>query len=196
MSRSQAEQSSTNYKEAFALFDKRGKGRVQLESLGDLLRACGQNPTLAEISDLEKAVGDDCTNTWTPHCPIINDANSMSTSRLRIVYQGAQPSRRFSGTRGIGGLLPWLPGVRQGSDWIHRSGTVEIQYANAALGPRILLRSSNPAAVLTNLGEKMSEDEVDELLKATDTSSGEINYAGRQFICTLSWWIRANWMRR
>jgi Ca2+-binding EF-hand superfamily protein len=54
-------QASTNYKEAFALFDKRGNQRVQLESLGDLLRACGQNPTLAEIRDLEKSVmGSDC----------------------------------------------------------------------------------------------------------------------------------------
>ena len=53
-------QASTNYKEAFALFDKRGNGRVALESLGDLLRACGQNPTLAEIHDLEKGVGGDC----------------------------------------------------------------------------------------------------------------------------------------
>ena len=33
-------------------------------------------------------------------------------------------------------------------------------------------------AVLTNLGEKMSDEEVDELLKAVDTSSGEINYTG------------------
>lgn len=53
-------QASTNYKEAFSLFDKRGNGRVALESLGDLLRACGQNPTLAEIRDLEKSVGGDC----------------------------------------------------------------------------------------------------------------------------------------
>ena len=28
--------------------------------MGDLLRACGQNPTLAEIRDLEKGVGGDC----------------------------------------------------------------------------------------------------------------------------------------
>lgn len=55
-----SEQASTNYKEAFALFDKRGNGRVSLDSLGDLLRACGQNPTLAEIGDLEKGVGGDC----------------------------------------------------------------------------------------------------------------------------------------
>ena len=33
--------------------------------------------------------------------------------------------------------------------------------------------------VLTNLGEKMTDDEVDELLKAVDTSSGEINYTGQ-----------------
>lgn len=54
-------QASTDYKEAFSLFDKRGTGRVPLESLGDLLRACGQNPTLSEIRDLEKNVGGECT---------------------------------------------------------------------------------------------------------------------------------------
>lgn len=53
-------QASTNYKEAFALFDKRGNQRVATDSLGDLLRACGQNPTLSEIRDLEKNVGSDC----------------------------------------------------------------------------------------------------------------------------------------
>ena len=42
------------------LIDKRGNQRVQVESLGDLLRACGQNPTLSEIRDLEKNVGGDC----------------------------------------------------------------------------------------------------------------------------------------
>ena len=61
-------QASTNYKEAFALFDKRGNGRVALDSLGDLLRACGQNPTLAEIRDLEKNVGSDCGFPPPPPC--------------------------------------------------------------------------------------------------------------------------------
>lgn len=53
-------QASTNYKEAFALFDKRGNGRCTIDSLGDLLRACGQNPTLAEIQELEKGLGNEC----------------------------------------------------------------------------------------------------------------------------------------
>ena len=43
---------STEYKEAFALFDKKGTGAVPREVLGDLLRALGQNPTQAEVADI------------------------------------------------------------------------------------------------------------------------------------------------
>jgi hypothetical protein len=43
--------------------------------------------------------------------------------------------------------------------------------------------------ILTNLGEKMSDEEVDELLKAVDTSSGEINYTG-MFVCPLQSTLR------
>ena len=40
--------------------------------------------------------------------------------------------------------------------------------------------------ILTNLGEKMSDDEVDELLKAVETSpNGEVNYTG---MCSLILW--------
>ena len=51
---------TTNYKEAFALFDKRGNQRVPVSSLGDLLRACGQNPTLAEVDELSRGIKNDC----------------------------------------------------------------------------------------------------------------------------------------
>jgi calmodulin len=40
------------YKEAFALFDKKGTGAVPRDTLGDLLRALGQNPTQAEVADI------------------------------------------------------------------------------------------------------------------------------------------------
>ena len=40
------------YKEAFALFDKKGTGAVPRETLGDLLRALGQNPTQSEVADI------------------------------------------------------------------------------------------------------------------------------------------------
>ncbi|EEQ29443.1 myosin regulatory light chain cdc4 [Microsporum canis CBS 113480] len=113
--RNNGEKASTNYKEAFSLFDKRGTGRVALESLGDLLRACGQNPTLAEISDLEKGIGGDFDF----------DAFSKVLNRPGGFRDPGEPE----------------------------------EYC-----------------LLTNLGEKMSDEEVDELLKAVDTSSGEINY--------------------
>lgn len=75
-------QASTNYKEAFSLFDKRGNGRVSLDNLGDLLRACGQNPTMTEIRDLEKTVGGDCEcSTLSP--PILD----MPERVLRRVYR-------------------------------------------------------------------------------------------------------------
>lgn len=45
----------TEYKEAFALFDKKGVGAVPREVLGDLLRALGQNPTQSEVADIVAA---------------------------------------------------------------------------------------------------------------------------------------------
>lgn len=36
--------------------------------------------------------------------------------------------------------------------------------------------------ILTNLGEKMTEEEVEELLKAVDTTSGEVNYTGTCYL--------------
>ena len=46
--------------------------------------------------------------------------------------------------------------------------------------------------ILTNLGEKMTDEEVDELLKAVDTSSGEINYTG-MFPGSFEWTALTEW---
>ncbi|GIK03900.1 hypothetical protein Aspvir_007975 [Aspergillus viridinutans] len=127
---------STNYKEAFSLFDKRGTGKVSLESLGDLLRACGQNPTLAEIADLEKSIGGDF------------DFESF----LKVL-------NRPGGFREPGEPEEYCRGFQVfDKDMTGFIGVGQLRY------------------ILTNLGEKMSDEEVDELLKAVDTSSGEINY--------------------
>ena len=44
--------SISEYKEAFALYDKKGTGAIPREQLGDILRALGQNPTQAEVADI------------------------------------------------------------------------------------------------------------------------------------------------
>ncbi|KAK6082692.1 myosin regulatory light chain cdc4 [Seiridium cupressi] len=129
-------QASTNYKEAFSLFDKRGNGRVTLDSLGDLLRACGQNPTLTEIRDLEKNVGGDF------------DFETFQ----RVL-------NRPGGFRDPGEPEEYCRGFQVfDKDMTGFIGVGQLKY------------------ILTNLGEKMTDEEVDELLKAVDTSSGQVNY--------------------
>lgn len=127
---------STNYREAFQLFDKRGNGRVPLESLGDLLRACGQNPTIAEIKDLEKSVGGDF------------DFETFS-----------KVLNRPGGFREPGDTDEYVRGFQVFDK--ERSGFVGVGQVRY---------------ILTNLGEKMSDEEVDELLKAVDCKNGEVNY--------------------
>jgi calmodulin len=54
-----ADDSRQEWREAFSLFDKSGKGSIAAKTVGDLLRALGQNPTMAELKDLLKEVADD-----------------------------------------------------------------------------------------------------------------------------------------
>ncbi|KAK3905965.1 hypothetical protein C8A05DRAFT_30202 [Staphylotrichum tortipilum] len=128
---------STNYKEAFSLFDTRGVGRVVRDKLGDLLRACGQNPTLAEIQDLERSVS----------------GNEFDFETFQRILN------RPGGFRDPGEPEEYCRGFQVfDKDMTGFIGVGQLKY------------------ILTNLGEKMSEEEVDELLKAVDTSSGQVNY--------------------
>ncbi|PNP51576.1 hypothetical protein THARTR1_07832 [Trichoderma harzianum] len=132
----QGDPASTNYKEAFALFDKRGNGRCAVDSLGDLLRACGQNPTLAEIRELEKGLGGEFDF----------EAFQRILNRPGGFRDPGEPEEYCRGFQVFDKDMTGFIGVGQ------------LKY------------------ILTNLGEKMTEEEVDELLKAVDTSSGQINY--------------------
>jgi hypothetical protein len=125
-------QASTNYREAFQLFDKRGNGRVDRSALGDLLRACGQNPTLAEIGDLERGVGTDCTFLALPlsnHAIMrLTDEQILTpmTSRLRNLLQDPQPPRRLPRTLRHRGIHPRLPGLRQGPERLRWQGPDQV----------------------------------------------------------------------
>ncbi|GFZ48226.1 Myosin regulatory light chain cdc4 [Saitozyma sp. JCM 24511] len=127
---------SFQYREAFALFDKRGTGQVPRESLGELLRSLGQNPTQAEVSELERSVG--TTFGYDQFLQILN---------------------RPDGWKPAGTADEFIKGFqvfdKAGNGFI---GAGELRY------------------VLTQLGEKMSDEEVDELLKGFPVQDGQINY--------------------
>lgn len=159
-------QASTNYREAFQLFDKRGNGRVDRGALGDLLRACGQNPTLAEITDLERGVGADCTFTFTSDPPASHDCPipaKQHTNTATVDFDTfSKILNRPGGFREPFDIEEYIRGFQVFDK--DRSGFVgkgQIKY------------------ILTNLGEKMSEEEVDELFKSTiDASNDEVDYRG------------------
>ena len=44
------------YKDAFALFDKRGDSKIDSNQIGDVLRALGLNPTEAEVQKIVQEI--------------------------------------------------------------------------------------------------------------------------------------------
>jgi Ca2+-binding EF-hand superfamily protein len=163
-------QASTNYKEAFALFDKRGNGRVALDSLGDLLRACGQNPTLSEIRDLEKNVGADCQSSLLSSDGSRTKCTTTNCTSLIVDFETfSKILNRPGGFRDPGEPEEYCRGFQVfDKDMTGFIGVGQLRY------------------ILTNLGEKMSDEEVDELLKAVDTGNGEVNYTG-MFTSSIAW---------
>ncbi|KAA1131095.1 hypothetical protein PGTUg99_005747 [Puccinia graminis f. sp. tritici] len=127
----------TETKEAFALFDKKGTGTISRESLGDLLRALGQNPTQAEVAELAASAPRDID--FATFSAILNRPGGFSPA---------------------GTAEDFIRGFRvfdkDGNGYIAAG---ELRY------------------VLTSLGEKLSDEEVDELMKGVQIESdGRIDY--------------------
>lgn len=53
------EEQIAEFKEAFNLFDREGKGVITTKDLGTIMRALGQNPTEAELQQLINEVDTD-----------------------------------------------------------------------------------------------------------------------------------------
>jgi len=128
---------NAEYKEAFALFDKKGTGTVPRETLGDLLRALGQNPTQAEVAEIV--------------------ANSPREVDYKVFLSILS---RPEGFKPAGTPEEFIRGFqvfdKEGNGYI---GAGELRY------------------VLTQLGEKMTDEEVDELLKGVQIGAdGNVNY--------------------
>jgi len=128
---------NAEWKEAFALFDKKGTGAVPRETLGDLLRALGQNPTQAEVADIVASAP--------------RDVDYKSFLSILTRPDGFKPAGTLD--EFIRGFLVF---DKEGNGYI---GAGELRY------------------VLTQLGEKMTDEEVDELLKGVQIGpDGNVNY--------------------
>ncbi|KAF9019171.1 hypothetical protein BGZ52_003655 [Haplosporangium bisporale] len=139
------------YREGFNLFDRKGNGTIDTESVGDLLRALGQNPTNAEVEQL------------TAQADPTGSRSIGFDTFLRILL-------RPDGFRPAGTYDEFVNGFKvfdKDGDGFISSGE---------------LRS-----VLTSLGEKLSDAEMDELLKGvTVDKTGRVNYEGKYFVRMIS----------
>ncbi|KAL0575711.1 myosin II light chain [Marasmius crinis-equi] len=147
---------NAEYKEAFALFDKKGTGAVPRETLGDLLRALGQNPTQAEVQEIVNAAPRDVD--YKTFLTILNRPDGFKPAGTP--GKSTHKSRSDNHFSSLDIAEEFIRGFqvfdKEGNGFI---GAGELRY------------------VLTQLGEKMSDEEVDELLKGVQVGpDGNVNY--------------------
>ncbi|PVV02378.1 hypothetical protein BB560_003169, partial [Smittium megazygosporum] len=136
------------YKETFALFDRTGEGKVPLSSIGTLLRALGQNPTESELKEIvSSCLGSDAIS---PEDKLVDFDQFL---KILLRPGGFRQDTDATVKEFIQAFQVF---DRDGSGFI---SVGELRY------------------VLTSLGDRLSDAEVDELLKAFDTDGQEnINY--------------------
>ncbi|XP_067929175.1 myosin-2 essential light chain-like [Watersipora subatra] len=132
-----SEDQLVEYQEVFGIFDNRGDGKVQVSLIGELLRACGQNPTEAEW---KKLVGDDPEKrlTFNEFLPMLKDA---AKNRDRT----------------------------QAEDFIEGFKVFDKEQNG-------LISTAELRHLMTNLGEKMTEEEVELMFQGHEDAQGNINY--------------------
>lgn len=125
------------YQETFNIFDNRGDQKVYVWQIGEVLRACGQNPTEAEW---KKYMGDDQERriNFNEFLPVLKEvAKNRDTSQAGDFIEGFKVfDKEQNGT----------------------IGTAELRH------------------LLSTLGEKMSEEECEQLFQGHEDAQGNIHY--------------------
>ncbi|TPX15109.1 calmodulin [Thyridium curvatum] len=160
MADSLTEEQVSEFKEAFSLFDKDGDGQITTKELGTVMRSLGQNPSESELQDMINEVDADSNGTidfpefLTMMARKMKDTDSEEEIREAFkVRLGSQPERFLA------------------------------QYSNLCL-LQVFDRDNNgfiSAAelrhVMTSIGEKLTDDEVDEMIREADQDGdGRIDY--------------------
>lgn len=126
------------FQEAFNLFDSRGDGKIQLNQVGECLRALGQNPTESEVLK--------CTHQ-------LKADERISFEVFLPIYQAITKSRS------VDTADDFIEGLRHfDKDASGFISTAELRH------------------LLTTLGEKLTDDEVEQLLTNQEDSQGNVNY--------------------
>jgi len=136
------EEQILEYQDAFALFDNKGDGKIYGQDLGEVIRACGENPTEAEIKKHGYANDPDKRLTFEQFIPILATiSKNKDTSRPEDL------------------ISMFIEGFR-----------VFDKEQNGAI------TSAELRHLLTHLGERLKDEEVEQLLLGMEDASGNVNY--------------------
>ncbi|KAJ7841041.1 calmodulin [Mycena olivaceomarginata] len=136
---------STEFKEAFSLFDKDGDGTITTLELGTVMRSLGQNPTEGELQDM------------------INEVDVDGNGTIDFNEFLAMMAKKFQDT--------------DSEEEIRQAFTVFDKDGNGTISVTELQQ------VMRSLGEKLSDREVEEMIREADTDGdGEINYDGNMMM--------------
>lgn len=134
------EEQIAEFKEAFSLFDKNGDGTISDKELGVVMRAIGQNPTEAELTDM------------------INEVDADGNGTIDFPEFLTMMSRKSTVS------CDEEDELRQAFKTFDRDGNG-------------LITAAELRHVMTNLGEKLTDEECDEMIKEADLDGdGMVNY--------------------
>merc|ERR1712023_553583 len=133
------EEQISEFKEAFALFDKDGDGTITTKELGTVMRSLGQNPTEAELQDM------------------INEVDADGNGTIDFTEFLALMARKMKDT--------------DTEEELREAFKVFDRDNNG------FISASELRHVMTNLGEKLTDEEVDEMIREADIDGdGQVNY--------------------
>ncbi|NXS47169.1 CAM2B protein, partial [Balaeniceps rex] len=154
------------FKEAFSLFDKDGDGTITTKELGTVMRSLGQNPTEAELQDMINEVDADGEPRLSPHVPLSPCPPAHCPS--------VPPPTPGNGTIDFPEFLTMMARKMKDTDSeeeIREAFRVFDKDGNGYISAAELRH------VMTNLGEKLTDEEVDEMIREADIDGdGQVNY--------------------
>jgi len=142
-----------DFKEVFQLFDTKGDGLIQVAQVGEVLRALGTNPTEGEVKKLITSTCTKISQPMTVHC-------QEKGPDARVTFETFLPMLQDVSSKPIRDTV---------DDFVE--GLKHFDKEGNGLISAVELRH-----LLTGLGEKMSEEEVELLIHGKEDSQGNINY--------------------
>ncbi|EGT34781.1 hypothetical protein CAEBREN_02413 [Caenorhabditis brenneri] len=138
-------------REVFAYFDTKGDERISVQQVGDVLRALGQNPTEAEIHRCVSSFERDGRLTFEDFVPIFQSVSKNRYVFFRFLFNPYCFSEKHTVEEFVEGLSHF---DKEGNGMIN---VAELRH------------------LLTTLGERLSDEDVDQLLNGHNDSHGNVN---------------------